>query len=56
LTLELPRLVIEPFQRRQLFLTAKLRILDRGLKHLNGPVVNPERDWERMPVLSSMRE
>ena len=49
-------LVVEAFERSQLFPAAELRALDRRLQHSNCLIVNPNGYRKRMPVLATVRK
>ena len=49
-------LVVEAFERSQLFPAAELRALDRRLQHSNCLIVNPKGHRKRMPVLATVRK
>ena len=49
-------LVVEAFERGQLFPAAELRALDRRLQHSNCLIVNPKGHRKRMPVLATVRK
>src|SRR6516225_4795424 len=51
-----PRLVVEPLERCELFLTSELRVLHCRFQHLDGLIVDPKGHRKRMPVLAAMRK
>jgi len=54
MALDLSSLVVEPFERAELFRSAQFCLLDRRFHHLNGLVIDAERHREWMPVLAAM--
>src|SRR5215469_6722039 len=49
-------LLIKPLDRAELLVSSQLRIPNGGFQHAYGFVVHPQRNWERVPVLSAMSE
>lgn len=54
--LEPTRLLIKLSERKQGFVLAEFRLLNRRLEHANGLVIDLERNWERVPVLAAVGE
>src|SRR5947209_7667996 len=54
--LQLPRLIVEPLERIELFALAELRFAHRRFEHTDRLVINLQRHRKRMAVLAAMRQ